>query len=512
MPSGVLNRPSGLQRRLGVTSATALVVSNMIGTGIFTTTGFLAGDLGAPWLVIGIWLVGAVFALAGALCYSELGVNFPMSGGEYVYLTRAYGPLWGFLSGWVSFFAGFSAPIAAAALAFARYLGFIFPSLAQESPALRWDFGGVTWQVGGAQVLAAGLVLALTLLNCVGLVLVSRVQNALTVIKVAIIAGFVLLGLSVGQGSWEHFGASAERTSSSPLLEQFAISLFWVMFGYSGWNAATYVAEELREPHRTLPRALILGTAIVTLLYLGLNVVFIFGTSLETMKGVVAVGALAASQLSGAQVAGIFGALMALAIVSTVNAMITIGPRVDYAMAMDGAFVSVAAQVSKRSRVPVFAILCQGACAILMTFTSFPQLVTYIGFSLTFFTVLAVSSLFVFRRSPEWQRLPVVSVAFPLVPATFLLIGGWMIYYGFMLRPAISAAAVLTLATGAAVYFARLRMMHEDQGLTTSHLCLKTSTTRMLSPGVPQRAQPPSSEHQQIPWWLGGDHRDVRIG
>jgi basic amino acid/polyamine antiporter, APA family len=451
------NATPTLQRQLGVWSATALVVSNMIGTGIFTTTGFLAADLGAPSLVLGIWIVGAVFALAGALCYSELAVNLPTSGGEYVYLRRAYGPVWGFLSGWVSFFAGFSAPIAAAALAFAGYLAFLFPVLAQESSALRWDIGGITWQLGATQLLAAGLVLTLTLLNCVGVVLVARVQNVLTLIKVAVIAAFVLLGLFVGQGNWAHFGSAVERTSSSPLPQQFAVSLFWVMFGYSGWNAATYIAEEIRDPYRTLPRALIVGTAVVGLMYLALNVVFIYGTPLDSVKGVVAVGALAASALFGPQVAGIFGALMALAIVSTVNAMITIGPRVYYAMAKDGAFLTVAGRLGPRSRLPVAAVICQGACAMLMTFTSFPQLVTYIGFSLTFFTVLAVSSLFVFRRRPGWQRLPAVSVAFPLVPATYLLVGAWMIYYGFMLRPAISAAAVLTLLTGAAVYYARLR-------------------------------------------------------
>lgn len=444
-----------LPRQLGLWSATALVVSNMIGTGIFTTTGFLAGDLGEPWLVLGIWVVGAAFALAGALCYSELGINFPTSGGEYVYLSRAYGPVWGFLSGWVSFFAGFSAPIAAAALAFAGYLAFIFPVLGDAASGVSWEIGGITWHLGATQALAAALVLLLTLINCVRIALVARVQNVLTSIKVLIIVAFVLLGLSAGEGSWDHFSGTAERTSTAPLVEQFAVSLFWVMFGYSGWNAATYVAEELRDPQRTLPRALLVGTVAVACLYFALNVVFIFGTPLETMKGVVAVGALAASSLFGPEVAGLFGALMALAIVSTVNAMITIGPRVYYAMARDGAFLSVAARVHPRTRVPVVAVLCQGACALLMTFSSFPQLVTYIGFSLTFFTVLAVSSLFVFRRRSGWQRLPAVSVAFPLVPASYMLVGGWMIYYGFMLRPGISAAAVLTLVVGAAVYYAR---------------------------------------------------------
>jgi APA family basic amino acid/polyamine antiporter len=467
MPATPSGSTPALQRQLGVWSATALVISNMIGTGIFTTTGFLAGDLGEPSLVLGIWIMGALFALAGALCYSELGINFPTSGGEYVYLRQAYGPVWGFLSGWASFFAGFSAPIAAAALAFAGYLAFIFPAIGQAPSALKWEIAGITWQAGAPQALAAGLVLMLTLLNCVSVALVARVQNVLTMIKVVVIAAFVLLGFLAGHGSWEHFAGAAARTSTSPMLQQFAVSLFWVMFGYSGWNAATYVAEELREPHRTLPRALLIGTAAVALMYLALNVVFIFGTPLETMKGVMAVGALAASRLFGPEVAGLFGALMALAIVSTVNAMITIGPRVYYAMARDGAFLNVASRLSSRSKVPVAAVLVQGVCAILMTFTSFPQLVTYIGFSLTFFTVLAVSSLFVFRRRPGWQRLPAVSVAFPLVPATYLLVGAWMIYYGFMLRPAISAAAVVTLLTGALVYYARLRHVSARREMAT---------------------------------------------
>ena len=210
-----------LQRKLGIWSATALVVSNMVGTGVLTTTGFLAGDLGQPSLVLGIWVSGALFALAGALCYSELGVNFPTSGGEYVYLTRAYGRLWGFLSGWVSFFAGFSAPIAAAALAFAGYVGFIFPSLGQDSPTLSWDVGGIGLQVSATQAVAATLVLMLTALNCVNVSVVATVQNVLTAIKIVILVAFVLLGLSVGDGSWDHFSATATRTSSSPLLQQF---------------------------------------------------------------------------------------------------------------------------------------------------------------------------------------------------------------------------------------------------------------------------------------------------
>src|SRR5688572_24580704 len=205
----------GLVRQLGTLSATALVVSNMIGTGIFTTTGFLAGDLGQPSLVIGIWFVGALLALAGALCYSELGINFPRSGGEYVYLTESFGSIWGFLTGWVSFFAGFSAPIAAGALAIVEYLGYFFPSLAPPA--------GAASPLG---LLIACLVVAFfTLLNVVGLLRVARLQNVLTSIKVLVILAFIVLGFVAGRGDWAHFSMTSPPASSHSLPVQILLSL-----------------------------------------------------------------------------------------------------------------------------------------------------------------------------------------------------------------------------------------------------------------------------------------------
>jgi len=446
-----------LLRQLGVVSATALVVSNMVGTGIFATSGFLAGDLGRPSLVLGIWLVGALFALIGAFCYSELGVNFPSSGGEYVYLTRAYGPTWGFMDGWVSFFAGFSAPIAAAALAFSDYLGHFFPALKQENAQYTLGSGSFSIKIGGAQLAASALIALFTVLNFFGVRRIARIQNVLTGAKITVLVAFIVLGFSAGAGSWDHFSMSAERTSTTPLAAQFIISLFWIYVAYSGWNAATYVAEELKKPERTLPLALAVGTALVAALYFGLNLIFIYAAPLEDMKGVVAVGALAASRLFGPGVAGVFSALMALSLVSTVNAMVTIGPRVYYAMAKNGAFLPVAAKVDPRWHTPVPAIVLQGLCAILLTLTPFPQLVIYIGFMLNFFAAMSVGSLFLFRRRPDWQRLRVVSFAWPLLPALFVLVAAWMTLYGIMLEPKVSAAAALTVGAGAAVYHFRRR-------------------------------------------------------
>ena len=454
---------AGLLRQLGLISATALVVSNMIGTGIFTSTGFQASELGSPNLILWIWVVGGVCAFLGAICYSELGVNFPSSGGEYVYLTRAFGPTWGFMTGWASFFAGFSAPIAAAALAFSEYLGHLFPALSQDHA--RVIAGSGEWEIhlGGAQIAACTLVAVFTVLNILGVQRVARVQNVLTAAKVTTLLLFVILGFTAGHGSASNFNLAATRNVTTPLFAQFALSLVWVYVAYSGWNAATYVAEELRQPARTLPMALGIGTALVTSLYLLLNMVFIYAAPLEDMKGQEAVGAFAASRLFGPEMSGIFSGLMALSLMSTVNAMVTVGPRVYYAMAGNGAFPAVAAKVHPRFHTPVAAIVAQGVCTMLMTLTPFPQLMIYIGLTLNFFAAMSVASLFIFRRRPGWQKLRIVSFAYPVIPLLFIAIGIWITYQGIVLKPYIALATGVTLGTGALVYHLRLRSRAPDR-------------------------------------------------
>jgi basic amino acid/polyamine antiporter, APA family len=443
----------GLLRQLGLFSATALVISNMVGTAIFGITGFMAGDLGSASLILACWAVGALFAFAGALSYSELGINFPASGGEYVYLTHAYGPEWGFMTGWVSFFAGFSAPIASAALAFSDYLGYFFPSLQQSHAPVVIGSGELSFRLGPGQLVASLLIAAFTALNCFGVGRTAKVQNVLTSTKIVVILAFLLLGFTLGTGNWGHFSEPAVRTSTLSLPTQFVVSLLWVMFGYSGWNAATYVAEEVRRPERTLPIALAFGTAIVAALYLLLNVIYIYAAPLESMKGKIAIGSLAASNLFGPNVAGAFSALMAVCIISTVNAEVTIGPRVYYAMAKNRAFFSAAGRVHPRWHTPVVAIVAQGVCAMLLTVTPFPQLVIYIGMSLTLFTVLSVASLFVFRRRRSgWQRLRALDVAWPLIPVSYIAVGTCMIVYGIISHPGASISAFGTVGVGALVY------------------------------------------------------------
>ena len=444
-------RNAPLLRQIGLVSATALVISNMVGTGIFTTTGFLAGDLGDVRLVILIWVAGAICALAGAFCYSELGINFPSSGGEYVYLTEAYGPTWGFMTGWVSFFAGFSAPIALAALAFSDYVGYFWPDARLDHSAA----AGPSWfplQIGWAQLVACALISMFTLLNFFGVKRVARIQNVLTGTKVFVLLAFIVLGFLVGNGDWNNFSMNATRTSTTPIGEQFAYSLLFIYLSYSGWNAATYVAEEVHQPERTLPIALTFGTILVAALFIALNLLFIYAQPLEQLKGKVAVGWISASHLFGPEVAGLFGALMALAIMSTVNAMVTVGPRVYYAMAQNGAFFSIAARVNERWHTPVPAILMQGVCALFMTLTSFRDLFFFAGFLLNFFAAMSVATLFFFRKRPGWQKLPAVSFAWPVVPLLFVVVSAWLTYKGMMMNPKVSGIAVALVLAGAAFY------------------------------------------------------------
>jgi len=448
---------TALIRQLGIASASALVISNMIGAGIWSTPGVLAGQLGsAGWMLL-VWAVGAVCALAGAFCYSELGVNFPSSGGEYVYLTQAYGPTWGFMTGWVSFFAGFSAPIAAAALAFSDYLGHFLASFRLENARHLAGSGSFEFKFGFPQAIACTVIAIFTIINCLGLRLSSRVQNVLTFVKVTVIVVFLVSGFAYGSGSWENFAHTAVRTSSTPIYAQFIVSLLLVYFGYSGWNAATYVAEELKNPARTLPYSLAFGTLLVGALYLGLNALFIYAVPLETMKGEVAVGALAATHLFGPAVAGAFAAAMALSLLATMNAEVTIGPRVYYAMAKNGAFFAGAAKVHPRWHTPAIAIVCQGVCSMLMTLTPFVDLLLYIGFLLNVFALLSVASLFKLRKRTGWRKLAVVSFAYPLVPVFFILVGVGMTVFSITYKPFTAAIAILTVAVGAAVYHFRIK-------------------------------------------------------
>jgi len=290
----------------------------MIGAGIFTTSGLLLAQLHDPLLLLLLWVVGGAIALSGALSYGELGANFPRAGGDYAFLSELFSPLTGFLSGWVSFLVGFSAPVAVSSLAFSEYLIRTLPetSLPEDHEALK-------------KIIAIAIILVFTAIHYFGLQSGFRVQNILTAIKIALITALIFCGFAFGEGSLDHFIINQEAGSRPANLKTTGLSLMWIMFAYSGWNASTYVGSEILDPRKNIPRSLLLGTGLVTLLYLLLNLLYIYALPPEDMKGVISVGGLAARSLFNRTLDQIFSLFIALILLSAISVLIMIGARVQ---------------------------------------------------------------------------------------------------------------------------------------------------------------------------------------
>ncbi len=381
--------PLGLHRRLGVGTATIVVVANMIGTGIFTTTGLMLARLESGWLVLLCWLVGGAVALCGALSYAELGAMMPRAGGEYVYLRDIYGRLPAFLTGWTSFFVGFSAPIAATGVACAAYL-----SAAGVLPG--------TWLA--AKGTAIAIVAALTAIHYRGVRLGGWVQRVLTGLNLLLLVGLVLVGFVAGDGSWQFLERSSTFWAPGRP-SQLGIALLWVMFAYSGWNASAYIAEEVERPAHTLPQSLILGCVTVMIVYLLVNLLFFFAAPPASLSGVVAVGEVAARRLFGPGAAAWVSALVGLALLSSLSGYVLVGPRVYYAMARDRLFFRFGARIHPRFETPGASIAAQGLCAALMILSgTFEQLLTYIGFALGVFPWMAVAGVFALLAWWRFER------------------------------------------------------------------------------------------------------------
>lgn len=444
-----------LLRQIGIFSATILVVSNMVGTGIFTTSGFIMAELKNPFLLMICWLCGGIFALCGALCYGELGARFPRAGGEYVFLRESFGKPMGFLSGWISLIVGFSAPIAAAAIAFATYL---FSAIGMD-PGDGFDitvFGFRAASLSVVNITAVASIVLFSLLHYHSLVTGTRIQNALTLSNFVIMLGFIAAGFLFGGGSFEHFKTPGGISSFSA--ETFAVSLIFVSFAFSGWNAAAYLGGEIREPRKNIPAALLAGTILVTGLYLLLNAVFIYSMPPPDMAGIIDVGAQSARFLFGGVVSQYFAAAVSIGILSAISAMIMTGPRVYYAMARDGVFFTRLAAVDPRRRTPAHAIVLQAAIACFMVITSaFEALLMYIGFTLSVFAMITVIGMMRIRRiRPDIKGL-YETPGYPITPLVFIAGNIWIVLYMIKSRPVNSLFGVATIAAGAIVYmfFAR---------------------------------------------------------
>ena len=408
-------------RSFGLWSGVGLVIANMVGAGVFLSTGFMAQSM-KPGTILLAWVVGGVLALAGARAYAEIARFLPSGGGEYRYVGTLLHPALGYVAGWGSLLVGFSAPIALDALAAGAFARVLFPAL-------------------DARLFGAGLIVLLTLLHALGMHLSARVQNGLVAVKVALLVGFVLVGLFAGEMSWPTW---TPPSTDGETLSGFASSLFYIAFAYSGWNAAVYAADDFKEPERTVPRAMLIGCFIVAVLYLVVN--FIFVANLTPEQGTVVfrydaftsgaaqfdqvtLGQAVMAKLLGSGAAKVMSAVTLVLFVSAISAMTLVGPRVYSVMAKDGVLPSFLA--GKEGHPPTAAVLLQGGLSLLVLFThELRTVLANVGAILVFFAALTVAGLFRLAIKPlEGKPKP---SALGLASAfVYLCASAWMLYVGF---------------------------------------------------------------------------------
>src|SRR4030043_189807 len=434
-----------LQRKLGLFPSTNIVIANMIGAGIFTTSGLLMLGLNDPLLMVALWFVGGIIALCGALSYGELGAAMPGAGGEYLFLTKLFHPLFGFLSGWVSFIVGFSAPIAASAMGFSEYFLRALPAL----PEWLSNAGIMNVKMTG-KLLSVSVILIFTFIHYRGIKTGARIQNALTVLKVLLIGVLIFAGLMSGKGDIANFSRQNISGGGFAGSKTIGLSLMWIMFAYSGWNASTYLGAEIKDPLKTLPRSLIYGTGIVILIYLALNILYVYGINPEEMKGVISVGGLAMGNLFGKSAEVLFSLLISFALFSSLSAFIILGPRVYYSMAKDGLFFKSVAKIHSRFGVPSNSILLQALIAIILVLSgSFEQVLTYMGFALGIFPILTVIGVWKLRKdNPGALRIK----GFPVTQIIYVAAGIVILVLSFLERPLESSIALLTVLVGIPAY------------------------------------------------------------
>jgi basic amino acid/polyamine antiporter, APA family len=423
-------------------TATAIVVADMVGVGVFTSLGFQVSDITSAFSLMLLWIVGGAVAICGALCYSELATMFPRSSGEYNFLGRTYHPAFGFVAGWLSATVGFAAPIALAAMAFGVY----FTSTA---PGLPPRLFGLPIQ------LVLGLVMTwlAALVHLHGPRFRGAYHNVWTAIKLALILGFIVAGFALTQTQPISFAPQAADLgiiTGAP----FAVSLVFALYSYSGWNAATYIAGEVQNPAKNLPRALFVGTVIVIALYVALNAVFLATTPMRELAGQLDVAIIAGKHIFGELGGRLVGALICIGLISSISAMTWIGPRVTMTMGEDVAALRVFARKSKNGA-PAVAIVFQLLVSNLLLLTqSFEAVLDFIQFSLTFCSFFAVVGLIKMRLThPNFPR-PYRAWGYPLTPLVFLAVTLFMMYYLIVSRPLQSLAGFVLMSAGLALYCA----------------------------------------------------------
>ena len=416
--------------------AIAVVVGNMVGTGVFTSLGYQLVDIQSGFVLMLLWGLGGGCALCGALCYGELAAAFPRSGGEYHLLSRVYHPLLGFLAGWISVTVGFAAPIALGAMAFGTYF----------SSAL--SFEGEAWAVA----LSVAVVLGVAGIHLRPIRLGAQFQSVFTALKALCIVVLVVACFLLGEGQEISF---LPREGDLALLfsAEFAIALVFVMYAYTGWNAATYIVDEVQDPQRTVPRALLVGTTLVTLLYIGLNGGFLYSAPIDSMMGEIEVAKVAADHVLGETGGRLMAGFISFGLISMLSASIWVGPRVAQRMGEDFRGLHLLARKSG-SGIPANAVLLQAGIAVALILTSsFEQVLVYIELLLVLFALVTVAGVFWLRICHPERARPVKAWGYPVTPAFFVVINVWMIVYIVREKPEEALWGLGTLMLGGVVYF-----------------------------------------------------------
>jgi APA family basic amino acid/polyamine antiporter len=440
------NYNNKLSRKLELFSVTNIVIANIIGAGIFTTSGFIMGFIGNPLLMLLLWFAGGIIAFCGAIAFGELGATFPEAGGEYIFITKLFNPLLGFLSGWLSLIVGFSAPIAASAIGFSEYFTLAIPSLQNFLNSNDYIDSELFKKLASISI-----ILVFTFIHSHGIVFGARVQNVLTILKISLIAGVIIAGFTLGNGSFQNFYTESQFKFSFSGWKSIGLSLMFVMFAYSGWNSATYIGSEIKSPKKVIPTSLLISTGVVMVLYLFFNMFFIYAIPPTEMTGVTEIAGLAVGKAFGMMTESIISLLISFALISSLSAFIILGPRVYYSMTKEGYFFSFAAKVHPKYKVPVGAILLQSSIAIVLVLSgTFEQILVYMGFSLGIFPVLAVWGAVKLRINGKSKlKLP----GFPFVHIIFILAGIAILILAFFERPLESSIAILTALSGIPVFY-----------------------------------------------------------
>ncbi|MDG1002043.1 MAG: amino acid permease [Pseudomonadales bacterium] len=420
-------------KKFSLWTAIAVVVANMVGTGIFTSLGFQLLDIHSPFVLMMLWVVGGVTALCGALTYAELSARLPRSGGEYNFLSQIWHPGAGFVSGWVSATIGFAAPIALAAMTFGAYLSAVFPEVDQT-------------------LSASLLVVALTILHCISRAASGGTQSIMTALKVLLILVFCFM-VAIFSEQPQTFSLAPQIGDQTLVLSSaFAVSLIYVNYGYTGWNAATYITNEIEDPQKNLPIILISGTLIVMVLYLLLNYFFLFGAPIEALEGKIEIGVIVAEQALGEVGGSVMGGLLSLMLISTVSAMVLAGPRVLQVIGEDFKVFSFLSTV--RQGVPIVAILFQSAIALGFILSStFESVLVFAGFVMGLNTVFTVAGVFVLRFRKIGEEGIYRTWGYPVTPLIYLGLTIWTLTYILINRPEEGLNGLALIGTGLVVYY-----------------------------------------------------------